>query len=196
MDLSYAQNLVRANAIRSVSCYSDRELNSHEVHRDIMAKVLVQQTIEMLKKVSEAEMGCITMFGVSALQTGSAVLDFTLKFLTLVALVSSVMLLADLALPFDGIMQVDTSIFSRTCIHKSISAVLVTASADASHRASCRESTRDSQNLRRSRISEDQPRTAETGRPRFPTTAWVSVLLSRITSLTNLGSCSVEECPN
>ena len=56
------------------------------------------------------------------------------------------LLLADLALPFDGIMQVDTSIFSR--IRKSISAVLVTASADAS-----RKSGRSSRNTRDSRMS-------------------------------------------
>ena len=110
----------------------------------------MQQAIDMLNKVSDArstretethdslswitslfllEMGVITLLGVCLMQSGSQPLDFTLQLLTLIALVSSESLLADLALPFHGIVQVDVSIFKR--IRKSISAVLVAAVEDA-----------------------------------------------------------------
>ena len=113
-----------------------------------MQRILVQRTIDMLDKVSEArsiretathdslswmtslfllEMGAVTMFGVCMLQTGSDALDLTLQLLTLVCLASSEALLADLALPFSGIVQVDRSIFFR--IQRSISGVLVATQA-------------------------------------------------------------------
>ena len=132
------------------------------VHRDT-ARTLVEQTVEMLKKVSEArsfretathddlswitslfllEMGWIVLMCVCILHTGYAALDLTLQLLTLGSLVTSLLLLADLARPFDGIMQVDVSIFGR--IRKSISASLIIANADA--RASSRMSSRSSRN--------------------------------------------------
>jgi hypothetical protein len=132
------------------------------VHRDT-ARTLVEQTVEMLKKVSEArsfretathddlswitslfllEMGWIVLMCVCILHTGYAALDLTLQLLTLGSLVTSLLLLADLARPFDGIMQVDVSIFGR--IRKSISASLTIANADA--RASSRMSSRSSRN--------------------------------------------------
>ena len=114
-----------------------------------MDRVLVQRTIDMINHVSQArsvretathnglswitllfllEMGIITFFGVLMLQTGTAALNITLPVLTLVALVSSVLFLADLALPFAGIVQVDVSIFDR--IRQSISAVLASVNQD------------------------------------------------------------------
>eukprot|EP01043_Picozoa_sp_COSAG02_P061769 COSAG02_NODE_8366_length_2596_cov_19.291280_1_plen_595_part_00 len=116
---------------------------------DEMDRVLVQRTIDMINKVSEArsiretathnslswitllfllEMGIITFFGVMMLQNGSELLNFLLPLLTFIALLSSVLFLADLALPFTGIVQVDTSIFDR--IRQSISEVLVSVNQD------------------------------------------------------------------
>lgn len=116
---------------------------------DEMDRVLVQRTIDMINKVSEArsiretathnslswitllfllEMGIITFFGVMMLQNGSELLNFLLPLLTFIALLSSVLFLADLALPFTGIVQVDTSIFDR--IRHSIGEVLVSVNQD------------------------------------------------------------------
>lgn len=116
---------------------------------DEMDRVLVQRTIDMINKVSEArsiretathnsvswitllfllEMGIITFFGVMMLQNGSELLNVVLPLLTFIALLSSVLFLADLALPFAGIVQVDTSIFDR--IRQSISEVLVSVNQD------------------------------------------------------------------
>lgn len=116
---------------------------------DEMDRVLVQRTIDMINKVSEArsiretathnnlswitllfllEMGIITFFGVMLLQNGSRLLNFMLPLLTLIALLSSVLFLADLALPFTGIVQVDISIFDR--IRQSISEVLASVNQD------------------------------------------------------------------
>ncbi len=116
---------------------------------DEMDRILVQRTIDMINKVTEArsiretathnnlcwinllfllEMGIITFFGVLLLQSGTQTLNIVLPLLTLVALLSSVLFLADLALPFAGVVQVDTSIFDR--IRHSISKVLASVHQD------------------------------------------------------------------
>jgi hypothetical protein len=116
---------------------------------DEMDRLLVQRTIDMINKVSEArsiretathnglswitllfllEMALITFVGVTLLQNGSRVLNIMLPVLTLIALVSSVLFLADLALPFSGVVQVDTSIFDR--IRNSIAEVLAEVAGD------------------------------------------------------------------
>ena len=110
---------------------------------DEMDRVLVQRTIDMLNKVSGArairetamqnehswltyafllEMGLVTFFGVLMLQAGSRALHATMSALTGIVLLSSVVFLIDLGMPFHGFVQVDVSIFER--IRKSISMVL------------------------------------------------------------------------
>ena len=68
-------------------------------------------------------MGVITLLGVKLLQFGSQALNVMMPLLTLVALLSSNICLLDMAFPFRGFVQVDTSIFDRT--RRSISGVLV-----------------------------------------------------------------------
>ena len=56
------------------------------------------------------EMGLVTFFGVLMLQAGSRALNVTMSALTGIVLLSSVVFLIDLGMPFHGFVQVTIAI--------------------------------------------------------------------------------------
>jgi hypothetical protein len=110
---------------------------------DEMDRVLVQRTVDLLNSACQArqirvsqerrnispyvygfllQMALMTYFGVLFLHAGSAALNSAVCLATLLTLTTAMMILADLAQPYKGFVQVDTNIFSS--IRTDISLVL------------------------------------------------------------------------
>ena len=129
---------------------SDGDTSAAGEKTDALDRAVISRIIDMVNQVSQArsvretavhnehhwityaflfEMGLITTFGVLLLQFGNAELNILLPTLIILAIFSSMVFLADLEHPFDGLVTVDVSIFDR--IRRSISDVLTEVSVDS-----------------------------------------------------------------
>jgi|EP01043_Picozoa_sp_COSAG02_P039842 hypothetical protein len=110
---------------------------------DDMDRVLVQRTVDALNASSEArqirvsqekrnispivycflwQMAFVTYLGVIFLQVGSQLMNSSVALLTITSVTTSMLILADLEKPYDGLVRVETDIFNT--IRRDISVVL------------------------------------------------------------------------
>jgi len=110
---------------------------------DDMDRVLVQRTVDALNASSEArqirvsqekrnispyvycflwQMAFVTYLGVIFLQAGSQMMNTCVALLTITSVTTSMLILADLEKPYDGLVRVETDIFNT--IRRDISVVL------------------------------------------------------------------------
>ncbi len=110
---------------------------------DDMDRVLVQRTVDALNASSEArqirvsqekrnispivycflwQMAFVTYLGVIFLQVGSHLMNTCVALLTITSVTTSMLILADLEKPYDGLVRVETDIFNT--IRRDISVVL------------------------------------------------------------------------